>query len=150
MAVSVDVLASAEYVSARSRHVTVCTANMRSAALRVAEGMQTERYSTATWKTHPLHPQVADDAALAWIFTVDLLNFSFWPDEGEAELQIAYKGGAFSGYWALCSGINRALDVRPTLKSASCSPLRRRASRSRRRRIGSACRAPMSRTFFAA
>lgn len=63
------------------------------------------------WKAlHPLNPQVADEAAVNWVFLADTLNFSFWAERDEHKCLVRYKGTEYSGYWALCAAINRALD----------------------------------------
>lgn len=42
--------------------------------------------------------------SIDWIFLIDSLNFSFWPDENE-EFTIVGE----VGYWALCAAIKRAI-----------------------------------------
>ena len=49
------------------------------------------------------------------IFVCDLLNFSFWSDSPELSTQnkfmVDYKGTKWTGYWAWCACLNRALEV---------------------------------------
>ncbi|XP_055342786.1 queuosine salvage protein-like isoform X2 [Paramacrobiotus metropolitanus] len=45
------------------------------------------------------------------IFFVDTLNFSFWSeDESDQKFCVEYNGKRWTGYWALCAAVNRALD----------------------------------------
>ncbi|KAI9599390.1 hypothetical protein BDF19DRAFT_428571 [Syncephalis fuscata] len=64
--------------------------------------MEKTPYTTGNWKQHPLHPNKPTKQPLIgnWIFIIDLLNFSFWSD---------YNGQSYTGYWALCAAINRAM-----------------------------------------
>ncbi|ORX88879.1 hypothetical protein K493DRAFT_319152 [Basidiobolus meristosporus CBS 931.73] len=72
--------------------------------------MKTSEYSTATWKTHPLNPKVANEQAIDWIFLVDSLNFSFWSEYDSADqYAVSYEGNTYRGYWTLCCSINRAI-----------------------------------------
>ena len=67
-----------------------------------------------------------NEFSVNWIFLVDTLNFSFWSDNelyNTTELAdkvktnsierytVIYKQIPYTGYWALCAAINRALDV---------------------------------------
>ena len=47
-----------------------------------------------------------------WIVVLDTLNFSFWTDEDVEPWTVRYEGQDYTGYWALCASINRALKVR--------------------------------------
>jgi hypothetical protein len=50
-------------------------------------------------------------STVAFIFTMDLLNFSFWSEEEEDErFSIEYKGKKWTGYWSLVAALQRALD----------------------------------------
>lgn len=112
--VSVDT----KFVVDRARHVTVNPAACRA----VVKDFNAAAYSTFDWSKHALNPKVGlthtAEEAVKWIFTVDLLNFSFWSevddqDTGKAETQryaVEYKGEQYTGYWALAAAINRALD----------------------------------------
>ncbi len=62
------------------------------------------------WKKHELNPNVANEEAIDWIFVVDTLNFSFWPD-GEEIFTVNYRGKLWTGDWSLCAAIDRAIDV---------------------------------------
>lgn len=66
--------------------------------------MASSEYDLVKWKAdNRLHPQTANEAAVDWIFLVDSLNFSFWPDAGQ---EFTIDGQV--GYWALAAAVNRA------------------------------------------
>lgn len=48
--------------------------------------------------------------ALNWVFVVDTLNFSFWPERESQQCEVTYKGITYTGYMTLCAAISRAMD----------------------------------------
>lgn len=62
---------------------------------------------------------MADEAALGWVFLVDSLNFSFWAEREDSKCAVRYGGTPYTGYWALCAAVNRALDQGIPITSAS-------------------------------
>ncbi|PJF16757.1 hypothetical protein PSACC_03459 [Paramicrosporidium saccamoebae] len=91
-----SVLKSAKFVAEHSKHLL--------------EGMHRRNYSTSTWQSHPLNPKELSNATVDWIFVVDLLNFSFWSDTDESTYAVELAGVEYTGYWALCAAINRAIE----------------------------------------
>uniref|UniRef100_A0A8R1IFP8 Queuosine 5'-phosphate N-glycosylase/hydrolase n=1 Tax=Caenorhabditis japonica TaxID=281687 RepID=A0A8R1IFP8_CAEJA len=55
-----------------------------------------------------LHPKSGDRNAVQWVFLVDTINFSFWPDEG-SHYDVTWNGKTYTGYFAGCAAVNRAL-----------------------------------------
>lgn len=54
-------------------------------------------------------------STVAFIFTMDLLNFSFWSEKGaEEKVSIEYKGKTWTGYWSLVAALQRALEEGPS------------------------------------
>ncbi len=45
-----------------------------------------------------------------FVLVVDTLNFSFWPDPGQARWRVTVHGETLDGYWALVAALRRALD----------------------------------------
>ncbi|XP_005355348.1 queuosine salvage protein [Microtus ochrogaster] len=109
---------SARFVAENSRDVLVDLEGVRRAAellLPAASAWRVEQ-----WKSlHELNPRRADEAALDWVFVVDSLNFSFWAEQEEHKCEVRYGGTAYTGYWALCAAVNRALDQGIPVTSAS-------------------------------
>ncbi|KAF2667596.1 hypothetical protein BT63DRAFT_456898 [Microthyrium microscopicum] len=106
------VLQSAEYIVDNAVDVALDMIGTRNAATLIYEQMQAKLYSFKKWSEHEMHPKASgprDVKTLEFVFTVDLLNFCFWP-EGEEGFVVEYKGGRWSGYWSLCAALWRALD----------------------------------------
>ena len=108
------VLAGAEYVYDNSIDVALDMRSCKNAAAVIHAQMQQKQYSPATWSAHDLHPDrrlVGDEAAVAFVFTMDLLNFSFWSEKPDADrFAIEYRGKRWTGYWSLVAALQRALD----------------------------------------
>lgn len=105
------VLEGAEYVYDNSIDVAVDMRATKDAAALIYAQMQEKEYSTATWSEHELHPKAKDESTVAFIFIMDLLNFSFWsllPDE--ERFAVEYRGRRWTGYWSLVASLQRALD----------------------------------------
>lgn len=105
------VLESAEYVYSNSIDVFLDMWPCKTAANAIYRQMQEKSYSTATWSEHPLHPQAKGESTVAFIFTMDLLNFSFWSKlSDDKRFAVEYKGKTYTGYWSLVASLQRALD----------------------------------------
>lgn len=105
------VLESAEAVYDDSIDVAIDMRATKAAAAGIYSQMQLKSYSTASWNHHELHPDTKDEATLALIFTIDLLNFSFWSELPDDErFSIEYRGKRWTGYWSLVAALQRALD----------------------------------------
>ncbi|KAK0741817.1 hypothetical protein B0T21DRAFT_360177 [Apiosordaria backusii] len=109
------VLESAEYVYNNSIDVALDMRSCKNAAKAIYSQMQIKSYSPATWSSHELHPHPSKgdkpEDVVAFIFAMDLLNFSFWSEKSEEErFAIEYKGKKWTGYWSLVAGLQRALE----------------------------------------
>lgn len=105
------VLEGAEYVYDNSIDVALDMWSCKTAANAIYKQMQEKSYSTSSWSEHELHPKAKDESTVNFIFTMDLLNFSFWselPDENR--FAISYKDRTWTGYWSLVAALQRALD----------------------------------------
>lgn len=115
---STQVIESSEYISKNAKNVFVLEEGCYSAAETVYQSMLNQNYSTETWSSHPLNPKEKTSKTVDWIFTVDLLNFSFWSnlDDNDSGLpssqrySVEYKTQLYTGYWSLAAAINKALD----------------------------------------
>ena len=104
--VFIDPRESAKYISDRANHVRVNLNAVKSLSKEILDSFQEENgFSLDNWRQHELHPDVADDAAIEWIFLIDSLNFSFWSESAETK----YSVNGFTGYWALCAAVNRCM-----------------------------------------
>jgi len=105
------VLDGAEYVYNNSIDVALDSQSTKAAAGLIYDQMQKKEYSTKTWSSYDLHPKEKDRSTVAFIFTMDLLNFSFWSEKSADErFAIEYKGKKWTGYWSLVAALQRALD----------------------------------------
>lgn len=108
------VLENAEYVCDNSIDVALDYRGTKAAASIIWSLMQEKNYSFRTWSEHELHPQTRDASTVDFIFTMDLLNFSFWSDEvnsshGES-FAVEWRGRSYTGYWSLVAALQRALE----------------------------------------
>ncbi len=105
------VLPSAEYIYNNSIDVAIDAFSTRRAATNIYALMQSKQYSTQSWSAHDLHPKAKDEGTLNFIFTMDLLNFSFWSEKGEEQrFTVEYRGRRWTGYWSLVACLQRAID----------------------------------------
>jgi hypothetical protein len=104
-------LGAAQFICDNSVDVALSMAHTKLAAIAVSQEMHNREYSTKTWAEHELHPKTKDEATVNFIFTMDLLNFSFWSDKHDEErFTVEYKGKKWTGYWSLVASLQRALD----------------------------------------
>ncbi|KAK0389806.1 hypothetical protein NLU13_3379 [Sarocladium strictum] len=105
------VLESAEFVYDNGIDVAIDMRATKAAAENIYRQMKEKSYSTATWSAHELHPQAKDECTVDFIFTMDLLNFSFWSElPDEERFAIEYRGKRWTGYWSLVAALQRALE----------------------------------------
>ena len=123
------VLKSAEYIYDNAVDVSISSQHTKAAAETIWKLMQEKNYSTQTWSEHELHPKAKDESTVNFIFTMNLLNFSFWSELSEEErFAVEYKGTKWTGYWSLVAALQRALDEGQSSLCPQCtahaSPLR--------------------------
>ncbi|KAJ4315161.1 hypothetical protein N0V94_006101 [Neodidymelliopsis sp. IMI 364377] len=105
------VLESAEFIYDNSIDVALDMRSTKVAAQLVLDEMNKRAYSTKTWSSHELHPKAKDESTVNFIFTMDLLNFSFWSEKNEEDrFAVEYKEKRWTGYWGLVAMLQRALD----------------------------------------
>uniref|UniRef100_A0A674MUJ3 Queuosine 5'-phosphate N-glycosylase/hydrolase n=2 Tax=Takifugu rubripes TaxID=31033 RepID=A0A674MUJ3_TAKRU len=102
---------SGQYIAERSQDVSVEEGGVE----RVAEMLYNLRHSDSltarSWKkANPLAPSHNSDQAFNWVFVVDTMNFSFWPESESQQCEVTYKGITYTGYMTLCAAISRAMD----------------------------------------
>ena len=105
------VLEGAEFVYDNCIDVAIDMRATKNAAESIYGQMQDKAFSTASWSEHELHPKAKDESTVAFIFTMDLLNFSFWSDLPDDErFAVEYRDRRWTGYWSLVAAMQRALD----------------------------------------
>ncbi|KAL8782396.1 MAG: hypothetical protein Q9213_005399 [Squamulea squamosa] len=106
------VLNGAKHVYDHSIDVAIDMHGTKAAAAQIWTLMQEKQYSLKTWSDHSLHPKKKNEAAVNFIFLMDLLNFCFWSDSPDPQQRFAieYQGQQWTGYWSLVAAIHRALE----------------------------------------
>ncbi|KAF2761612.1 hypothetical protein EJ05DRAFT_448078 [Pseudovirgaria hyperparasitica] len=102
------VLDHARYIYDNSIDVALDMRNTQAAAQLIWSQMQQKKYSTENWAKYELHPKAKDESTVNFIFTMDLLNFSFWCDE-EPGYEVEWQGKRWTGYWSMVAALQRAL-----------------------------------------
>jgi len=87
----------------------------RGAATKIYKAMRERNYSTQAWSEHEPHPKLGQDVdeigMVNFVFTMDLLNFSFWSElDSDERYQVEYRGRRWTGYNSLVACLRRALD----------------------------------------
>lgn len=108
----ITVLKDAEYIYDNSTDIAIDMRGTKAAAGHIWSSIQDKGYSTRDWSKHELHPKTKDESTVNFIFLMDLLNFSFWPNSEDPKegFAIEYLGKRRTGYWSLVACIQRALD----------------------------------------
>jgi len=104
------VLSSAQYIHSQSIDVRIDMDAVERTAQFLLKERKEGAFTLETWKQHELNPKIMDEKAVEWIFLVDSLNFCFWATDSKSLPVIEYKGKEWTGYWALCAAVNRALE----------------------------------------
>ncbi|OKL57454.1 hypothetical protein UA08_07224 [Talaromyces atroroseus] len=106
------VLQNARYIFDNAIDVALEPRQTKLAAETIWQQLQKKNYSTSTWTEHELHPKTKDESTVDFIFTMDLLNFSFWSEQTDESKRFAieYRGRKWTGYWSLVAALQRALD----------------------------------------
>jgi hypothetical protein len=105
------VLENAQFIYDNSVDAALDMRSTKLAAQLILSEMRKRSYSTATWSEHELHPKSKDESTINFIFTMDLLNFSFWSVKSEENrFAVIYRGKRWTGYWSLVATLQRALE----------------------------------------
>ncbi|XP_054278080.1 queuosine salvage protein isoform X2 [Macrosteles quadrilineatus] len=100
---------SGKYISKLSKNVQICNSKISDLSEKILEELVAGKISPGGFSSHPCHP-AATEAALNWILLVDTLNFCFWSHNG-AHWEVQWKGETYTGYFALCAAVNRAVET---------------------------------------
>lgn len=105
-------LDSAKYVMVNAKHVKIGDEGVKRLANMTYNALNDKNCGYFDYKNQKMHPKIANESTINWIFVVDTLNFSFWSTTNtkEKRYEVFYKNEYHNGYWALCAAINRAID----------------------------------------
>ncbi|KAG7481120.1 hypothetical protein MATL_G00063440 [Megalops atlanticus] len=111
---------SGRWIAERSQDVFIEEEGVRKIAEMLYTLRSCEEFTPQGWKKmNPLAPSWDSDHAINWVFVVDTMNFSFWPDHPDRQCTVTHKGKTYSGYMALCAAITRAMDEGLPITDAS-------------------------------
>ncbi|XP_034104866.1 queuosine salvage protein [Drosophila albomicans] len=96
---------SGEHIVRHAKYLKVLPSGIERLVEEIVSGVLDKRIAVANFSQHELHPSPNDDYAANWIFIVDTLNFCFWTPHNYTK----YKVNEYTGYFALCAAINRAM-----------------------------------------
>nr|XP_054587496.1 queuosine salvage protein isoform X1 [Nothobranchius furzeri]XP_054587497.1 queuosine salvage protein isoform X1 [Nothobranchius furzeri] len=102
---------SGQFVSEHSRDVFIEEGGVQEVAEMLYRLRHSEALTASGWKkANPLALLPTSDQALNWVFVVDTMNFSFWPEKEAEQCEVTYKGTTYTGYMTLCASITRAVE----------------------------------------
>ncbi|KAK9498979.1 hypothetical protein O3M35_003506 [Rhynocoris fuscipes] len=108
---------SGKFISSKAIYVTIKDEGVKNLAKKVyeelKEGKNVRLWSHKEHETFP--PNLNEEEAVSWIFLLDALNFCFWTKQGEEKFIVELDGKQFTGYFALCAALNKALKNGVTL-----------------------------------
>ncbi|XP_077457066.1 queuosine 5'-phosphate N-glycosylase/hydrolase isoform X2 [Stigmatopora argus] len=102
---------SGQFVAEKSQDVFVEEEGVHKVAEMLFNLRGKDELSASGWKNaNPLAPSPTSDQAFNWVFVVDTMNFSFWPDEATRQCEVTFRGITHTGYMTLCAAITRAME----------------------------------------
>ncbi|BFG05742.1 queuosine salvage protein [Drosophila madeirensis] len=102
---------SGAHIIEHAKHVRVLPEGIKKLSKEILEGLQRKRICVDNFSQHELHPNPEDSrpdaytGAADWVFVLDTLNFCFWTPNNYTK----YKVNGYTGYFALCAAIKRAI-----------------------------------------
>ncbi|KAH8872059.1 Queuosine salvage protein [Schistosoma japonicum] len=106
-------LSSSLYIMQNAEHVSINLAGIQQLVEKICENSDCP-FNLNCWANQELTPSATDERSIEWIFVTSLLNFSFWSNS-LVNFEVLYRNKTYTGYWALCAAINRALDEGPDI-----------------------------------
>jgi len=110
------VLETTEYVVRKSKKVRINGEKIK----KLAEHLKNAKLSSLDKDYHFLG---GEKETIQYLFVIDSLNFSFFPDKRKRKWVINYKGKQISGYLALASAFKKALSEYPLLDAEFLSSI---------------------------
>lgn len=102
---------SGQFVAEHSRDVSVEDEGVQRVSEMLYDLRHSDELTANGWKkANPLAPAPTTDEAVNWVFVVDTMNFSFWPDSDSQQCEVTFKGTTYTGYMTLCAAITRAME----------------------------------------
>ena len=104
---------SGRFVNKEAKHIKCNARGVDKVAELIYKAIVNEGFGRKIWQKNDLNPKgQSEQEMINWIFFVDTVNFSFWPEEGDVKFGVKdHNGKLQTGYWSLCAAVNRALRV---------------------------------------
>lgn len=105
-------LESSKFVMSNSKHVKICSQAIHDFVKIIKNQLSDGNCKYFDYKQQKLHPHVANEDSINWLFMVNTMNFSFWgsSETRQGRYEIEYNGEYYYGYMGLVAAINRAID----------------------------------------
>ncbi|XP_055854175.1 queuosine salvage protein [Episyrphus balteatus] len=97
---------SGEFIVQNAKYIKVHQSGIDKLTEIIIKGIQSKEIDVSNFSQHELHPKPTDKHAANWILVVDTLNYCFWTPTNYTK----YKVNGYTGYFALCAAINRAME----------------------------------------
>ncbi|XP_021943215.1 queuosine salvage protein [Folsomia candida] len=104
---------SGTFIVRVAQDVSIDMEGIKKCASEIFENVRSGKLSARNFTQSTLHPKSTDPKAVDWIFLVDTLNFSFWSGDEDRDVPkwtVQFKGNSYTGYFALCAAVNRAIE----------------------------------------
>ncbi|GLG97259.1 hypothetical protein R5R35_004565 [Gryllus longicercus] len=102
---------SGAFIAKHATHVFIDREGVQKVASEVYEALKKGALNVQGFSQVELHPKKTDKDAADWIFVVDTLNFCFWkPPNSKEKWETHFRGKTYTGYFALCAAVNRAIE----------------------------------------
>ncbi|CAB3409416.1 unnamed protein product [Caenorhabditis bovis] len=99
---------SSLHIVANAKNVKIIHNETTRVAKMILDAVKDGSIDHIYFKAQKQHPVGNDEDTLNWIFLLDSINFSFWPDEGQ-HYDVMLDGELQTGYFAACAAINNAM-----------------------------------------
>lgn len=96
---------SGKFIASKAKHVKINEKGIEKLGNVLLDKLEKDELKPENFSQAEIHPKSSDPHAIDWIFVADTLNFCFWHIEGEE----GWKVEGFTGYYALCAALNRAI-----------------------------------------
>ncbi|CAJ0584911.1 unnamed protein product, partial [Mesorhabditis spiculigera] len=108
---------SGKFIAERAEHIKFDEAAVQKVAAMILDAATNGELTQVQFAAQDVHPRGGGVAAIEWVFLLDTINFSFWPDEGSA-WEITWKGTKQTGYFGACAAVNIAMENGVPMTSA--------------------------------
>ncbi|XP_042220020.1 queuosine salvage protein-like isoform X2 [Homarus americanus] len=104
---------AAKLIASKSQNVSIVNEGVKKVANVIAEAVRDGKLDMEEFKQNevlPLNKGLTKAQLADWVFLIDSLNFNFWTPHGVPKYTVEYEGQKRSGYLAMVSAVNRAID----------------------------------------